>query len=108
MFLIKESKCRNIFNLCCLTPIRHVAVSAATALALAGCATQPSNFDAGAPGFVSGLFHGFLIVFSFVLSLVSDYRIYAYPNSGGWYDFGFLIGALMFFGGAANEATTKN
>lgn len=76
------------------------------AVLLAGCATQPtppSDYDA--PGFLAGLFHGFLIVFSFIFSLITDdYRIYAYPNDGGWYDFGFLIGVIVFFGGAANSA----
>ena len=32
-------------------------------------------------------------------SLFTDYRIYAFPNSGGWYDFGFLLEAMMFLGG---------
>jgi hypothetical protein len=51
------------------------------------------------PGFWSGLLHGFLIVFSFIGSLFTDVRIYNFPNSGGWYDFGYVIGAAMFLGG---------
>ena len=74
----------------------------ALSLLLASCATQPpvSAFDP--PGFFSGLIHGFLILFAFLASLFTDYRIYAYPNSGGWYDFGYLIGAAMFLGGGAS------
>jgi hypothetical protein len=50
--------------------------------------------------FGSGLLHGFLIFFSFIGSLFTNVRIYAFPNSGVWYDFGYLIGASMFLGGA--------
>lgn len=68
---------------------------------LASCATQPHPNTYDPPGFFSGLLHGFLIFFSFIVSLFTDYRIYAFPNSGGWYDFGYLLGASMFIGGSA-------
>jgi len=42
------------------------------------------------------LFHGFIIVFSLITSLFTDIRIYAFPNSGGWYDYGFFIGVAAF------------
>ena len=75
------------------------------ALVIQGCATQPppSSFDP--PGFFGGLLHGFLILFGFVGSLFTDYRIYAFPNSGGWYDFGYLLGAMMFLGGGGASAS---
>ena len=75
-------------------------VACAAVLLLHGCATQPSLPSAPQlPGFLHGLLHGFLILFSFIGSLFTDVRIYAYPNSGGWYDFGYLLGAMMFLGG---------
>jgi hypothetical protein len=74
------------------------------ALLLAACATQPPPEVASPPGFLSGLLHGFLILFSFIASLFTDYRIYAYPNSGGWYDFGYLLGAMAFLGGSGAGA----
>jgi hypothetical protein len=85
---------------------RLVAVAAvvALALALAGCATQPYPDAYDPPGFFSGLLHGFLILFSFIGSLFTDVRIYAFPNSGGLYDFGYLIGASMFLGGGGASA----
>ena len=67
---------------------------------VASCAHQPEPSDYNPPGFWSGLLHGFLILFSFIGSIFSDVRIYAFPNSGGWYDFGYLIGASIFLGGA--------
>jgi hypothetical protein len=68
------------------------------ALFIASCAHQlPANAH-NPPGFFMGLLHGFIIVISFIGSLFTDARIYAFPNSGGWYDFGYLIGAGVFFG----------
>ena len=74
------------------------------ALVLASCATQPTDVVPGAPGFLSGLLHGFLIVFSFIVGLFGDVRIYAFPNTGGWYDFGFLLGAGALLGGGGASA----
>ncbi len=77
----------------------------ALALVLASCASQPTPEAYNPPGFFSGLLHGFLILFSFVGSLFTDVRIYSFPNSGGWYDFGYLIGASMFLGGGGASAS---
>ena len=66
---------------------------------LSGCATQPPPPETGAPGFFTGLLHGFLILFNFLVGLFGDVRVYAYPNAGGWYDLGFVLGAMMFLGG---------
>jgi hypothetical protein len=47
--------------------------------------------------FFWGLLHGIFAVPSFILSLFSDnVAIYQTPNSGGWYNFGFLIGVGAF------------
>jgi hypothetical protein len=48
--------------------------------------------------------HGFTILFSLIGSTFTDYRIYAFPNSGGWYDFGYFLGAAMFLGGGGASA----
>lgn len=71
----------------------------AVSLFLSGCATQSVVPDVNPPGFLHGLFHGFIILFSFILSLFTDYEIYAFPNTGGWYNFGYLLGVMIFFGG---------
>jgi hypothetical protein len=47
-----------------------------------------------------GLWHGFIIFFSLIGSIFTDIRVYAFPNSGGWYDFGFVLGAAAFLGGS--------
>jgi len=75
------------------------------ALIVQSCATQPPPaVIVNPPGFLWGLLHGFLIFFSFIASLFTDYRIYAFPNSGGWYDFGYLLGASAFLGGGGAGA----
>jgi hypothetical protein len=70
-----------------------------SALLIQSCATQPPPEFNDQPGFFLGLLHGFLILFGFIGSIFTDYRIYAFPNSGGWYDFGYLLGAMAFLGG---------
>jgi ABC-type Fe3+-siderophore transport system permease subunit len=69
-------------------------------LLLAACATQPLA-DPGTRGFLWGLWDGIIAPITFIVSLFQDStRIYAYPNSGGWYDFGYLIGLTTWAGGS--------
>ena len=76
-------------------------------LLVSGCATQEGSDSTDASGFLLGLFHGFTILFALVGSLFTDYRIYAYPNDGFFYDLGFLIGAMMFLGSGGAGAGSK-
>jgi hypothetical protein len=49
-------------------------------------------------GFLSGLFHGFIIIISFIGSLFfDDITIYAIYNNGGWYNFGYIIGVYILY-----------
>jgi len=74
-------------------------------VALAGCAHQPPPVRVlHPPGFFSGLFHGFMILFSLIASVFTDVRVYAFPNGGFWYDLGFFIGASAFLGGGGGAA----
>ncbi len=51
-------------------------------------------------GFWLGLWHGIIAPITFVVSLFTDdVNIYEVHNSGNWYDFGFVIGAGILFGG---------
>ena len=53
-----------------------------------------------APGFLLGLWHGFIAPVAFLVSLFREHvRIYAFPNLGRWYDFGFMRGIGGFSGG---------
>lgn len=76
----------------------------ATLLLLSACATQ---IDAGvtqaaeAPGFFWGVWHGFIFPWAWIGSLFSDgIAVYAVPNTGGWYDFGFFVGITVLGGGS--------
>ena len=70
-------------------------------LGLAACAERPMG-SPGDPAFVRGLIDGLLAPISFALSLFSDsIRMYAFPNVGRWYDFGFLIGLAAWGGGGS-------
>ncbi len=62
---------------------------------ISGCASQPSAGSDDVPGFLSGIFHGLFIVGSMLGSILFDIRIYAFPNSGFFYDFGFVVGVLI-------------
>ena len=74
---------------------------------LSSCATQSVSNVTDPPGFFSGLFHGFIILFSFIGSLFTDYEVYAFPNAGGWYNFGFLLGVMIFFGGSGASSCKR-
>lgn len=73
-------------------------------LALAACAHQvPSTIEPEAPGFLLGLWHGFIFPVAAIASFfVADVAVYAVPNNGGWYDFGYFIG-VVFLGVGANR-----
>ena len=75
---------------------------------LASCAPG-SNPAAGAgedvAGFWKGLWHGLITFFTFIISLFNDnVSIYEVKNNGGWYNFGFLIGIMAFWGGGSGGA----
>jgi len=71
---------------------------------LAGCARQSAaavSQASDAPGFLLGVWHGFIFPVAWLLSLVMpQVAIYAVPNNGGWYDFGFFLGIMVFGVGA--------
>lgn len=81
---------------------------------MASCAAGPNGLakqpdDSGkVAGFWNGLWHGIIAPITFIISLFSDkVHIYEVHNSGGWYNFGFLIGISGIFGGGAGGAAVK-
>lgn len=80
-------------------------------LTLASCAPGPNvmedtqDSEAEIAGFWRGLWHGIIAPITFVISLFSDnVNLYEVHNSGGWYNFGFVIGAGIIFGGGGGGA----
>ena len=87
---------------------RLVALTAAT-LALSACAAtqQAAVVEAAAPGFWLGVWHGFIFPVAFVVSLfMPEVALYAVPNNGGWYDFGFFVG-IVFIGVGARSSKRR-
>ena len=59
-----------------------------------------------APGFLLGLWHGFIFPVAWIVSLFADkVAVYAVPNNGGWYDFGYFLGIVVFGVGARKSHT---
>ncbi|MBK8504343.1 MAG: hypothetical protein IPL46_20330 [Saprospiraceae bacterium] len=86
--------------------------SVLTLVLITSCA-HPENLDAcvnpsDTRGFLFGLIHGFIAPLTFIFSLfMDDVAIYAVNNSGGWYDFGFLLGIGGFSGGIFRGSRKK-
>jgi hypothetical protein len=79
------------------------------ALALGGClATEASTaISPTGPGFLLGVWHGFIFPVSFIISLFTDdIAVYAVPNNGTWYDFGYFVG-IVFLGVGARSSKRR-
>lgn len=83
-------------------------------LTLAGCAAKPTdlvntpNEEGKVAGFWQGLWHGFISPFTFIISLFNkNLAIYEAHNNGGWYNFGFMLGACIILGGGGRGAAYR-
>lgn len=73
----------------------------ANILAVAGPNSKYNQQDHLQAGFWAGLWHGLIAPITFIFSLFNlNVRIYETNNTGRWYDFGFLIGISISFGGS--------
>ena len=90
-----------------MTARLRLLAAVALAATLAACAQQlGSAVQPAAPGFLLGLWHGFIFPVAWVISLfVPEVSVYAVPNNGGWYDFGYFLGIVVF--GVGARKTTK-
>lgn len=57
-------------------------------------------------GGFEGFIHGFLLFWTSVFSFFADVGVYETCNTGGWYNFGFLIGVIFWFGGSTSSASS--
>ncbi len=73
-------------------------------LLLSSCAAGDAQFTVESPaGFWYGLWHGVISLISLVIHLFnSDVFVYEINNTGGWYDFGFLLGVICVWGGGSH------
>jgi hypothetical protein len=81
--------------------VKRLAPLAALALTACAATEAPAAVAPTAPGFLLGLWHGFIFPVAWVVSLFApNVAIYAVPNNGGWYDFGYFLGIVVFGVGA--------
>lgn len=87
-------------------PVASALVLVAAAGVLVGCAAGPNAQVLVGPegaGFWTGVWHGLILPITFLVSLFTDsVGVYEVRNSGGWYDFGFLVGVVLAFSGPAS------
>jgi len=91
-----------------------VLLCVAMLVALAGCAPGPNGFvntksDKGwVPGFWYGLWNGIISPVTFIISLFNTrVQMYEVHNNGGWYNFGFILGVSIIFGGGARGSSYR-
>ena len=79
----------------------------ANKLAVAGADSIFKLPDAEPAGFWAGFWHGLILPFTFLVSLFKPgVNIYETSNSGGWYNFGFILGASASLGGGSRAEFT--
>lgn len=85
-----------------------------TILVISGCVAGPNELvntpdeEGQIAGFWQGLWQGFISPFTFLVSLFSEtVHVYEVHNNGGWYNFGFLLGASIIFGGGGGGAARR-
>jgi len=92
-----------------------MVVAVAGLLALTICAAGPNEQRSVADsaghvaGFWLGLWHGIIAPITFIISLFSDrVNFYEIHSNGNWYNFGFVLGAGILFGGGAAGAKKQS
>ncbi|MBI9100559.1 MAG: hypothetical protein JEY91_18925 [Spirochaetaceae bacterium] len=83
-------------------------------LILTGCAAGPNSFSGTAnaegelAGFFMGLWHGCISFITFIISLFNDkVNVYEIHNKGPLYNFGFVLGAMIAYGGGGHGSSRK-
>jgi len=93
-------KNKNILKLVLLLLVVITVSSCANVSHIKSCVEEEQTY-----GFFSGLWHGIIAPLSFIGSLFSeDIAMYGVNNNGGWYDFGFVLGAGILSKGASSSS----
>jgi hypothetical protein len=73
---------------------------------LSSCAAGPNKLEktpdakGKVAGFLKGIWHGLISPITFIISVFTkNVRFYEVHNNGGWYNFGFVLGAGLFLSG---------
>ena len=89
---------------------KYALIALLLVLCLTACAAGTNQFrdspddEGNVAGFWRGLWQGLIAPIAFVVSLFKNgVSIYEVHNNGGWYNFGFLLGAGIVFGGSGSQ-----
>jgi succinate-acetate transporter protein len=75
---------------------------------VSSCAPGNERYDGDPAGFFHGLWHGFISLVTFIVSLFNDHvTIYEVSNSGKLYNLGFVLGCAIFYGGGIFGSSRK-
>jgi predicted small secreted protein len=92
--------------------VLRICVLVALAVVLTACAAEDNPLAGRGEdpaGFWLGLWHGFITPVTFIVSLFNDgVGIYEVRNNGGWYDFGFVFGLSVIFGGMGRSGAAAS
>jgi hypothetical protein len=87
-----------------------IGLLAITLLVMSGCAAGPNpevnqvSEEGKVAGFRTGLWHGCISFVTFIISLFNDsVNVYEVHNNGGWYNFGFIFGVMIAYGGGGSR-----
>jgi hypothetical protein len=71
---------------------------------MSSCTAGGEQFSAEDPaGFWYGLWHGVISVIALIIHIFNEnVAVYEINNTGGWYDFGFLLGIIFIWGGSSH------
>lgn len=95
---MKHKTCNIIFKILFVFLVILTISSCANVEYIQSCTTNEPY------GFWSGLWHGIISPISFIASIFSnDIAMYGVNNNGAWYDFGFVLGAGILFGGSSSN-----
>jgi hypothetical protein len=91
-----------------MKPRTHTIILLILSLVMAACVAGPNpaedtfKEDGEVAGFWQGLWHGVISPITFIISLFShSVHFYEVHNNGGWYNFGFVLGAGILAGGGS-------
>lgn len=73
-------------------------------LLISSCTAGDPQFTQENPaGFWYGLWHGIIAVIALIIHVFNEnVGVYEIHNTGGWYDFGFLMGVIFIWGGSSH------
>jgi hypothetical protein len=89
-----------------ITRNRKLFVAVLVVILLGSCAAGDARFTQANPaGFWYGLWHGAIAVIALIVHIFNNnVAVYEVNNTGGWYDFGFLCGVILVWGGGSHAS----